>query len=210
MLRKSAVLALAVGMSAGLALPAPASAEWKHHSTPIQTDTTIGLTGNVRKQGGLGGYECQVTMRVKFLASQTTGIAETYVPDPVPQQVGGPAGTDTNRCKGLGGLAFCQLHNLTPQAPNWTFHTVQAPTSISLTTQNTTATATGGFCPVTHILTTPATITLTPNQPNTFSSMTLSGTLQAHLQTHSQVDTENVTVSGTLNVESPNANTYSL
>ncbi|HEX5928904.1 MAG TPA: hypothetical protein VFY48_05890 [Solirubrobacterales bacterium] len=202
MKRKTTVVTLVLGAVAAFVLPAFASAGWKHHSTPVAADTQIGLTGNVRKQGGLGGIECQVTMRVKLLSNQTTGTAETFVPHPT---------SDTTNCKGLGGLAFCQIHNLTPQAPNWAFHTVQAPASISLTTQDIVYTTTGGFCPQQQLTTTAGTVTLTPNQPNTFSSFAASGSLQVDVLTNGGVvDKETMTIAGTLAVESPNANTYSI
>jgi hypothetical protein len=202
MLKKLTVLAVAIGAVAALALPASASAAWKHHSTPIATDQTVGFTGNVRFQGGLGGVECQITSRTKFLAGQTTATAETFAPHPT---------SDTTNCRGLGGLAFCQIHNLQPQAPNWTAHTVQSPVSVTVTTTTIHSQATGGFCPVTTISLTAGTVTLTPNQANTVSSATESGNLQAHLTTTSgTVDTETVSTSGTLTIESPNAETYSI
>lgn len=206
MFRKTVVVAIAVGIVGVLALPISAAANWKHHNTSIQADTTIGLTGNLKFQGGLGGVECQVTSRVKLYTEwvllQTTGTAETFVPHPT---------SDTTNCKGHGGLTFCQIHNLSPQMPNWWIHTVQTPASISVTTTTIHSQATGGFCPVTTISLTAGTVTLTPNQPNTAISATLAGALQAHLTTSSgTVDRETVTTTGTLSIESPNAHTYSI
>ncbi len=200
MWKKTIALVIAAGLAA-LVLPAASSANWKHHATDIQTDTVIGLTGNLRNQGSLGGVECQVTMRVK-LSPGTTGLVETFVPHPT---------SDTTNCKGLGGLSPCQMHNLTPLAPNWTIHTASA-TTISLTTSDITYQLTGGiFCLVKHVVTTAGTLTLTPNQPNTISSFQVSGVLQADIQTNGgAVDKETVTMSGSLAIESPKANTYSL
>lgn len=221
MLKKLSVLAMALGAVAAMVFPAAASAEWKHHNTPITESKTIGVTGNVRFQGGLGGVECQVTSRVRFDPG-TTGVAETFVPHPT---------DDTTNCKGLGGLGPCQVHNVAPQAPNWTIHTVRQETKqvtnpgqaeekthqtfhdfITVTTTNITSQTTGGlFCLVKAINLTGGTTTFTPTQPNTIPSATLSGQLQAHLQTNGgATDQETVTVSGTLNVESPDANTYSI
>jgi hypothetical protein len=202
MLKKMSVLAMAVGVVAAMVLPASASATWKHHATDIQTNTTIGVTGNVRFQGSIGGVECQVTSRVLFESGTTTGKAETFVPHPT---------SDTTNCKGLGGLAPCQTHNVAPQAPNWTIHTVAGP-AISVTTTDITSQLTGGvFCLVKAIKLTGGTVSFTPNQANTASSAQLSGQLQADIQTNSgAADQENVTVSGTLDIESPNAATYSI
>jgi hypothetical protein len=200
MLKKMTVLAMAVGALAAMVLPASASANWKHHNTNISEAAQIGLTGNVRFQGPIGGVECQITSRAKFNPG-TTGVAETFVPHPT---------SDTTNCKGTGGLSPCQIHGVTPQAPNWVFHTT-ATSAISLTTTDITSTLTGGFCLVKHINLTGGTVTLTPNATNTISSATESGNLQAHIQTTSgAIDTQGVATSGTLTIESPNANTYSI
>lgn len=202
MLKKMTVLAMAVGVVAAMALPASAAAQWKHHSTAIQTNTTIGVTGNARFQGGLGGVECQVTSRVKFVPG-TTGVAETFVPDP----------TDaTTNCKGLGGLSPCQIHNLTPQTEaNWPVHTNTSVMTVQVN-QSITSQATGGiFCLVKHIELTQGSVTFTPNQPSTVSSAQLQGSLPVDIQTNNGTKhQENVTVSGSLSVESPNAATYSI
>jgi len=220
MLKKMTVLAMALGALAGFVLPVSASANWLHHQTPIATNQTLGLTGNVRFQGGLGGVECQITSEVDFTANQTTGIATTFKPHP---------GTETENCKGTGGLAFCQIHNLTPQQPKWQIHTEPWQTTtregqttvkgaqdakaitVTLGGQTITSQATGGFCPVNHLSLTGATVGFIPNQPSTISSVSLNGILVAHQQTTGgTTHTEDVTVSGTLNIEEPKANTYSI
>ncbi|HEX5929342.1 MAG TPA: hypothetical protein VFY48_08110 [Solirubrobacterales bacterium] len=224
MLKKMTVLAMAVGVVAALALPASASATWKHGQTAIEKDEQLGLTGNARFQGGLGGVECQVTSKITFQAGQTTGKVESFVPHPT---------SDTLNCKGLAGLAFCQIHDVTPfsgasllstQNP-WVLHTWAESTGgeppvihqkdlIHVTSGNITSTLTGGFCPVKHIMLTGGTVVATPNQPNNVTSVQLSGTLLAHLQTNNHAEgqshTENVTVSGTLTIEEPKAHTYSI
>ncbi|HEX5927775.1 MAG TPA: hypothetical protein VFY48_00080 [Solirubrobacterales bacterium] len=201
MIKRITVLAMAAGVVAAFALPTSASASWKHHNTPVVTDVQIGITGNARFQGGLGGIECQVTARIKNFTGQTTGIIETFAPHPT---------SDTANCKGLGGLAFCQMHNVTPQAPNWVGHTASA-TTVTVTTTEIAGDATGGFCPIKRIVLTGTTATITPNQPNTVSSGTFSGTLEADLTTNSgAVDKETVQFSGSGVIESPNANTYSI
>jgi hypothetical protein len=202
MLKKLTVLAMAVGVVAALALPASASATWKHHATAIQQSVQVGFTGQARFQGGLGGVECQVTSAAQFLAGQTTGNITSFTPHPT---------NDTTNCKGLGGLAFCQIHNVAPTTFPWVFHTVQSPVSVSVTHGQIHSQATGGFCPVNTLTITAGTVTITPNQPNTASSVTLSGSASVHLTTNNgQVDTENTTVSGSLAIEAPNAATYSI
>jgi hypothetical protein len=212
MLRKIAVLALAAGAVAALALPAGASASWKHHVTPIQNDVTLNLTGNTRFQGGLGGIECQLTPSLKFFAGQTTGIVEHNTVHPV---------DETTNCKGLGGFAPCQIHNLTPQMNNnWLFHTVivAGQPKIKVTTGDITYQMTGGiFCLVKHVkFTAPVEpnhfITWLPNQPNTFTSFQEHGQVELDVQTNGGgVDKETITVSGTFELEqTAEQHTYSI
>jgi hypothetical protein len=229
MLKKITVLAMAVGVVAALALPASAAADWEHHEVPIQTDVQLGLTGKVRFQGGLGGVECQITSRAKFLAFQTTGTAETFAAHPT---------GDTANCVGLGGLAFCQIHNLTPQQTNnWTFHTAawQTVTQVHsngqttfgethqraavVTAQTLESQLTGGFCPVKKVVLHPNSVALTEEeQPTTtvgdgktVTNLDVNGTATATLETNSgALDQEETLVQGTVQVESPNQNTYDL
>jgi hypothetical protein len=199
MSKKSTVLALTISLAATLSLAATASASWKHHQTAIQENVQIGLTGQARFQGALGAIECQVTARTTFQPG-TTGLVETFVAHPT---------SDTTNCKGSGGLAFCQFHDLTAQGLPWTLH-ASGETTISVTSGGITSQATGGFCPVKHVLVAAGTITATLNQANTISSGQLSGTLTTQLETTSGVkDSESVTTQGTLSIESPNAATYS-
>lgn len=233
MLKKITVLAVAAGVVAAFVLPTSASATWKDHKTAIGTNVQLGLTGNARFQGTLGGVECQVTSKVKFLANQTTGNVESFIVDPP------GAETETSNCKGLGGLAFCKIHNVTPystvqhlpsgqitevplstQAP-WTLHTGDYQTTqlqgsqtaatgpthsnvIVVTTGDITSQTTGGFCPVNHINLTSGVVAALPNQPETITSVQLTGTLQGDLKTlDGTPDKEDVTVSGSLQIEEP-------
>jgi uncharacterized membrane protein len=236
MLKKMTVLAIAIGVVAAFALPVSASADWKHHETATQQNVTIGVTGKAKFQGGLGGVECQVTSKVTFQPG-TTGLVETFVPH--------PTDTTTN-CRGTGGLAFCQIHDVTPFGTSnpsallsttnpWTLHTGNYQTTqlvvhqqqpkiittlangtqhtdvIVITTGEITSQATDGFCPVTHIRLTPGTVAGLPTPPKTIQTIALTGTLRGDLTTVSgPIDEEDVTVSGTLEIESPNGNTYSI
>lgn len=201
MLRKATILSLAISALAAMALPQAAPATWKHHNTAIQQNISGTVTGNARFQGSLGGIECQATATALFFAGQTTGQIESYGADPV---------NETTNCKGLGGLAFCQVHNWTATELPWTLHT-GAESTIVITSGQTHAQFTGAFCPVKSSITTPGTVTVTPNQPNTISSGQLSGTLEQHMQTNGgAVDKISVQISGTGNILAPNANTYSI
>ncbi len=201
MSKRVVVIAMAIGVAGALALPGPASASWKHHATPIQQNVQVGLTGSFRILTH-SGIECQITSSATFLAGQTTGNITSFTPHPT---------SDTMNCRALGGLMFCQIHNVAPTSFPWIFHTVQSPASISITHGEIHMTVTGGFCPVSALTVTAGTFTASPNQPNTASNLQLSGNANVHLTTSGgSVDTENTTVSGTLNIESPNANTYSI
>jgi hypothetical protein len=199
MLEKKNLLAL-VSVVATLALPTAAPASWKHHNTFIAESVTLNVDGKVWFQGGLGGIECQILSRVRFDPG-TTGSVTSFWTNP---------GSATTECFGLGGLKPCQVHSLSPQAPNWTVHTNESV--VSVTTTNITGQLTGGiFCLVKNINLTGGTVSFNPNQPNTVSGGTLSGGLQADIQTNSgTVDWENVTVGGILNLGSSSANTYSI
>jgi hypothetical protein len=226
MLGKRTLLAMALSIVALFALPAVASATWKHHSTPIQQNQQLTFTGNARFDTGGGGAECQLKIVATFLAAQTTGTLENLQPDPT---------SDTANCKGIGGYAFCQVHQFTPTGLPWTFHTTLAETTqiqidgpnpgevtvkgngvshqaFVITTGNITAAPTGAFCPGKHILITPGTLLAIPNQENTFSSVQLNGTLLPHKQTTSgAVDTEQLKITGQVEIENPELrNTYSI
>jgi hypothetical protein len=222
MLRKMTVLAMAIGVVAAFALPASASASWKHHGVAIQVDKDISLTGKFRTQAGIGGIECQVTTTVTFFAGQTTGIIDTF--DVHPQD-------ETTDCKGLGGLAPCQIHNLTPQQnTNWSFHTEAWQTVTAVQGQQTTFGAThqkalvitpqtlqyqmtgGIFCLVKKVQYHLNKIGLTeegPGDGNTITNLDVNGSALSTTETNSgALDQEETLIQGTLQVEPPNQNTY--
>lgn len=209
MIKKMTVLAMAVGIVAAFALPATASANWKHKGANIVQPVQIGFTGtNVAFQSSLGGVECQITSRVQFNPG-TTGIAETFVPHPVDA---------TTNCKGTGGLAFCQIHNVEPTNLPWTIHTSGA-TEIKITSGDIHSTPTGGFCPMEWLTVTPTTVTGIVDD-HKVSTVQLSGSVIVDAQTKGQqsnphlrngaIDQLNAQVSGLLHVESPNAGTYEI
>jgi hypothetical protein len=208
MLKKMTMLAMAVGLLAALALPAAASATWKHgHSTAIQNNVTLSLTGQATFQSPLGGIRCQVTSDVIFKAGQTTGTVESFLTD--------PAGSDTNACEGTGGLSPCEVHDVTPQTGlNWVLHTRSSPSRIEITTGQLTSQTTGAFCLVTHVVLDAGTVTATPDQETLTGAVNLSGSLPATIKTHNgTVHTATAQVhnqAGGLVIEPPNKNTYSI
>jgi hypothetical protein len=220
MFKKVALLGAVIGAVAAVMLPASASATWKHHTVPIQQDQTRTITGNARFQGALGGIECQGKATAVFFASQTTGQIQSYGADPV---------DETTNCKGLGGLAFCQVHNWTATELPWTFHTgkyvhipatethitttpfIASEPNLTITTGQTHAQFTGAFCPVKASFTTPGFATITPNQPNTITSGQLKANLVQHMQTtNGTVDAVPIEVLGSLTISAPDAHTYDI
>ncbi|HEX5928319.1 MAG TPA: hypothetical protein VFY48_02910 [Solirubrobacterales bacterium] len=217
-MKRVAILAAALAAVTALAVPTAASATWKHgHVNPIQQNVQIGFTGtNVKFQSGIGGVECQTTSSVQFLAGQTTANIDTFVPHP----------TDaTTNCKGTGGLAFCQIHNVQPTNTPWVLHTIPDTTEVEITSGDIHSTPTGGFCPIEWITVTPTDTVhkiTGKSQTHTVSTLELSGEVVVHVQTKGQPnqssphprngppDALTTTVSGLLHVEEPNVNTYSI
>lgn len=204
MFRKTRMLGIAVGLIAALGLTTTASAEWTHHNSPLAQNVQFALTGNVKFETGFGGGQCQVKLLAQLTAGTTTGHIWNFGSHPT---------DSTTNCIGFSNYAFCQTHNLSPTEMPGTIHTgsVEGTPVMIITTGQITAQVTGQFCPGKFIRFTGGTLIATPNQPNTFSSVQLSGKLLTHKQTGGgAVDTEDVTITGTLNVEAPNASTYSL
>ena len=234
--KKMTMLAMAVGVVAAFALPASASASWKHHGVAIQSNVQLNVTGNVRFQGTLGGIQCQVKSQVTFLTGQTTGIAHQFVAHPT---------NETTNCVGLGGLAPCQVHNLTPQtAANWSFHTEAWQTvtvahpqttlgatharAAVITPQTIQSQLTGGiFCLIKKVQLHASKIgltevthhppsgqvptTLTAGDGLTVTALDVNGDALVTIETNGgAVDQEQTLVSGTVVVEAPQNNTYDL
>ncbi len=206
MSKKLALLAIGAGMLAALALPHTAPAAWKHHKTVIQKDAQIGLTGQVRIAGKTGGVECQITTRVKLQQGQTKGTVETFAQDD---------GTVTQRCKGTGGLAGCQVHEFKALALPWTLNTSAAnqtgdgtkhPDRIEILAGEVTSTIAGAFCVGVHVSATSAPIYAVPDKVETVSQFTFSGSRLVHVAGVEEVGQ----VHGTLQVEEPDQATYSI
>jgi hypothetical protein len=228
MFKKMTVLAMAVGVVAALALPASASAFWGHNGQ-LQVDKTLSVTGNVEFTGQLGGVKCQITSEVQFLAKSTTGTAKTFDVHP---------GDETQNCVGQGGIGPCQIHNVTPQAPNWQIHTeaVQTVTKVQgqqtvlgsqfasgirVTSGTIQSQTTGGiFCLVKEVVLHTdinghkvGLIEHNGGQDGVnVSELEVTGTALATITTNSgTLDTEEVHIVGTLQIEDPNdRNTYDI
>jgi len=170
MFKKITILAMALGALAAFALPMSASAFWTKHHAAITENEQIQLTGQIFFQSSNGGIDCQIQSNVTFEAGSTTGKATTF------ERLAG--GTDTERCKGTGGLAFCQIHNLEPTELPWIVHTVnsgQATADVEVTFKTIHSQTTGGFCPASTTTVTPGTATFTPDNAQTTKKLTLSG-----------------------------------
>ncbi len=212
MLKKIIVLAMALGVVAAFALPATAGAAWKHKGLPIQQAVDLDVTGtNVKFQSSVGGVECQTISTVTFNGpgqEATTGKADSFKPHP---------GTDTQNCKGFGGLAPCQIHNLTPtgvspHGTGWVLHTSTNPNRIQITVGEIHSQATGFFCPFQNITLTAGNVEATPEQ-EPVKTLNLSGQLEGHLWNSSQPTnqtTVTTTISGVLHVLGEANGTYEI
>ncbi|HEX5929593.1 MAG TPA: hypothetical protein VFY48_09385 [Solirubrobacterales bacterium] len=200
MSKKITVLAVALAALAAFALPTPAAASWKHHNTAIAADVQLKLLGQARFQGESGGLECQAEAPITLEAGTTTATVGSFFP-----------AAETTSCKGLGGLAFCQYHEVVSTELPWAAHTRESPVRVEITQKAVHGNLTGGFCPIKQFTVTAGVLTATPNQANTLSSLQLSSQADVHLQANGgTVSTELTTISGTMTVQSPNANTYSI
>jgi hypothetical protein len=207
MFKKTMVLAMALGVVAAFALPATASATWKHHGTAIQQDVQFGLTGNFGTTSQVGGVQCQITANVQLTAGTTTGHVQTFAPHPT---------SPTANCVGKGPTAFCQFHTVEPTGLPWSLHTtgtVSNPT-IQLTHGDIHMQMTGGFCPYKFITKTAASWVLTPNPANgnTVTSFSLTGSGESHYYNEpgGPQTTAPEQTTGSWSVEAPNSGTYSI
>ena len=207
MLRKTMVLVLAITLGALVAFALPASANWEHKKAKLLVQKTITLKGQVKFGTSLGGIQCEITTALELIPG-TTGFMETFEPE---------GGTTPEKCKGNGGLAFCQIHHLEPKGlpydttegtGGWKIHTSGA-SSIEIINGLITVSLEDLFCPYPGTFSiTPDTIIATPDKSFEFSSFNLSGALQADIKT-SQGETQVAAQpSGTLTVEGQDAKTY--
>lgn len=222
MFAKRTLRAVVLSIVALSALPAAASATWKHHQQPIQQDVQLGLTGKLRFEAVIGAFECQVTSRIKLLAGQTQATMETLATHPT---------SDTANCLGIGGFAFCQVHSLAFGGPGSTIQLGSFTTLEGIQHGNGQHTSvgtgivhqglsmgvgiaddvTGVFCFIQHI-SAGGSVLAVPNQPSTMSSFQLHGAggSTVTLASNGQTNTYSLTVKGSLEIEAPNQNTYSI
>lgn len=187
---KKLLIPIAVLVAFGM-LPSSAAANWQFEEVPISGDT-FELHGQTRHQGGLGGIECTVNVHVVLEAGTTTAKADQF----------GLTGLPTEKCKGLGGFVFCQIHEAAYSALPLTVHITETnPPVLTITTGDVQYTTTGGFCPISKVTLTGGTVTATPDNVNAMKTVELSGSLTSHITTGgSTVDQESVTISGSLKV----------
>jgi uncharacterized membrane protein len=222
MFKKITVLAMAIGAVAAFVLPASASAVWTHgHSQVVTQNKTLGLTGQIEFKSHAigGGVVCQVTSQVDFFGNSTTGAITTFTPHPT---------SATANCKGQGGLAFCEIHNVTPTglsphpvgAAGWEIHTTgtaQEP-DIQITYGEIHSQTSGGFCPTKRVTVTGGTITAIPvntagvkQNGKTVEAVTVQGTAFVHTgEGQAQLTDQAATAHGFLVVEGNDYKTYSL
>jgi len=212
MLKKIIMLATAAAVVAALVVPAAASAGlWKHHAQTLGTDAQLQLTGNTKTSGGPGSIDCQVTVQLTLTAGSSTGNITQFIPD-----LDEAGSTVTSKCKAGGFLVACQVHLSEATELPWVVH--NETQRLEITSGDIHLGITGGFCPAQAGTVTPVnaskehTVTATPNQPKTVSSLSLSGSVEVHLYNGSATPfrSETATVSGTQTILAPNAATYSL
>lgn len=202
MFKKIMVLAMALGAMAAFLLPVAALANWQEKGAKLEVSKTIALKGQVNVTTSAGGVQCELTPTVEFLPG-TTGFIETF-------QTEGQTLT-TEKCKGSGGLSFCQVHNLEPTGlpyntaqgtGGWKLHTHAATQTIEIMNGLIHAELVGFACPFNQVTVTPGTIIATPNNVAEVSSVTQSGNLQVDFKNAKGEETQIAAqVSGTLNVE---------
>jgi hypothetical protein len=185
------MLLLLVSLASLFLMPTTASAFWQFEEVPISGET-FELHGQSRYQGGLGGIECSIQAHIVVEPGTTTAKADQF----------GLSGTPTEKCNGLGGLAFCQVHAVAYSSLPLTLHITQAvPPTLTITTGHVQYTTTGGFCPVSNVTLTTGTVTGTPDNVNAMKTVTLSGSVSADSTTGGgSVDSESVSIGGTLKV----------
>ncbi len=169
---------------------------WRHAGLPLEKNVAIGFTGSLKYSSGvLGSIECQITAGVQ-LTPGSTGVVETFATD---------NGTATERCKTGGALAACQVHSLQATGLPWTIHAGTTSTFTAATGEVHT-TMTGGFCPISTLISTPAHIKFTPDNSTAIGKVLASGSVG----TDSALGALPLTLSGELAVEGPNAGTYGI
>ena len=190
-------IALAVlAATAAMMLPAPAlAAEWGHNATPLKANATIGLTGTMKFTTQSGGIvECQVTFAA-VMKPGFQGEIESMAVD---------NGTVTEKCKTGGNLAKCQVHQFQGTGFPWSMQLGEPNISVAAKEIHVSLTGAPGECPITNFSTTPGTITMI-SSAHQFSTLGLSGTLKHHVLGAGEAQ---LSVSGSLSVESPNSATY--
>lgn len=200
MMGKATSMAMAVAAIA-LALPSGALAgPWKHHTQEIQQNRQITLTGSLKFQGMGGEIQCEVTSQMTLLAGTSTAEVTKYEPDLDTQGT-----TVTGKCKTGGFIAGCQIHVVQPTGFPWVAH--NETQKVQIKTKEIHISMTGAFCMAQSATITESTLFLTPNQPKTFQSFTVSGCANADV---GAIKDPCASTSGTLNVLAPDAGTYSL
>ncbi len=183
MLKKITLLAMAVGMLAAFALPAAASASWTKHDKELkagETGVISEITGTAIKFTSVatGGVSCHTVGAATLTGGTTTGFLTKFE----------PLTSATASCTTSGLLATegCVVEKVTSTELPWIIHNNTPTTTISVTTRTidielrkTNAAKENVACPkFAGSDITPGTVTLTPDNAETISTLTLSGTLK--------------------------------
>jgi len=175
MIKKIMLLASMALATAALAAPA-AQAEWLHNGAPLKANATVNLSGTAGFAApfGLGTYTC--TVHATLVAEPgSTGKVTKFEPT-------------TNTCVGTGILANCKLKSHSSNVP-MIVHANTTVRTISITNATIKNVYEGANCSQTETHLLFSTVTATPDNGSSISSVKLSGTA-----------TNGTTVSGTLNV----------
>ncbi len=182
MTKKIALLVTAGGILAIFALPAAASASWTLHDKELKAgeNPVVAATGTAIKYTSVatGGVSCNTTAEFQLTGGTTTGFIQKFE----------PTGSATASCTTSGLLAAegCVVEKVTSTELPWVIHNNTPTTTISVTNKNvhlelrkTNAAKENIACPKFSGSTfTSGTLTLTPDNAETISTLTLSGTLK--------------------------------
>jgi hypothetical protein len=184
MIKRATLFAAAALAAIAVTAPASSVASWDHAGVPLVKPVNVGFTGLVNFNSVLGGISCPNGFANVTLEPGTTGKVTAFgVNSPIPT------------CTTSGVLANCKVKEggTTSEGLPWVVHTNTA--TISITTVKMTIhleNADGEPCMPSSLTIGPGTVTATPDNKNSVSKVTLSGTLPSSLGF-------NVTVGGSLN-----------
>ncbi len=207
MLKKNALLVMALGLLVAFVLPTAALASWVDNGVALKVgeNPRIALTGTAIKYNSVatGGVTCQMVSEFELTGGATTGAINILEP-----QVSATTSCTTH---GVPAAEGCFPEKVTATELPWIIHNNTPATTISVTTKTIdielrkTPGGVSSPCPkFAGSDLTAGTVTATPDNPATMSTLTLSGTLLAH------PGGVPVSISGTLDILASSIKTYGL